>query len=100
MTDHDVSLDRLTADEAVERLTTAAFEVTDQESSDFGRKIVHCFAGGFLGADWDLDAAIAAVREAQDIAWTDDLLKHDLVVLTNDGRVRRFNVQRPKGSVW
>lgn len=84
----------ITADEAIAALTAAAFEVTNEQDENFGRTLVHSMAGGF-GADWDLDSAITAAQEARDIAWMDDLFGHDLAVLTQDGRVRKFGVKRP-----
>jgi hypothetical protein len=92
------SLDELirpTKDEAINAVKAAAFKVTDPDSDDCGREIVHCFAGAF-GADWDVDDAILVIASARDIAWTDHWAGHDLVVLTDDGRLRWFNVQRPE----
>lgn len=87
----------LTPEQAIEYVTAAAFEVTDPESSDFGRKIVHCFAE-FMGADWDLDGVIEAIKAARDIAWLDHWADHDLAVLTDEGRLRRFGVKRPEAA--
>lgn len=90
--------DVLTVDEAVKHLTEAAFEVTDEESRDFGRTIVHCFSRG-MGADWDLHSAIAEVENAREIRWVDHLLGHNLLVVSKDGRNRCFDVKRPAGEV-
>jgi hypothetical protein len=84
----------ITADEAIAALTVAATEVTDETSSDYGRTLIHSMAGPF-GADWDLASAITAAQHARDIAWMDDSYGHELAVLTQDGRVRKFNAQRP-----
>lgn len=92
-----MSADALTVDEAVKHLTEAAFEVTDEESSDFGRKIVHCYSAGF-GADWDLDNVVAEVENAREIRWVDHLLGHNLLVVSKDGRNRCFDVKRPAGE--
>src|SRR6478752_8115914 len=89
------TLTHLTAEAAIEHVTAAAFEVTNPEMSDYGRKIVHCFAG-FMGADWDLGAVIDTLKTARDIAWLDHWAEHDLAVLTEDGRVRCFQVKRPE----
>jgi hypothetical protein len=91
------TLTHLTAEEAIEHVTAAAFEVTDPEMSDYGRRIVHCFAG-FMGADWDLDKVIDTLKTARDIAWLDHWAEHDLAVLTEDGRVRCFQVKRPEAA--
>lgn len=87
---------RPTVDEAIAAATAAAFEVTDPESQDFGRKILHCLSG--FGADWDLDAVIEAIRTASDIAWLDHFLDHDLAVLNDEGRLRCFAVKRPEAA--
>ena len=84
----------ITVDEAIEALTAAAFKVTNEQDENFGRTLIHSMAGGF-GADWDLDSAITAAQHARDIACMDDLFGHELAVLTQDGRVRKFNAQRP-----
>ncbi|MFG1963165.1 hypothetical protein [Nonomuraea sp. NPDC049028] len=88
---------RLTAEEAIERVTTAAFKISDPESSDFGREIVHSFAG-FIGADWDLHAVVEAIKSARDIAWMDHFAEHNLAVLLENGRVRFLAVKRPEAA--
>jgi hypothetical protein len=87
---------RLTPEEAAQYLTESAFEVTDPESEDFGRKIVHSYADG-LGADWDLQDVLGLLDEARDIAWLPGpfTLGHDLAVLTAEGRKLRFDVKAP-----
>lgn len=60
---------------------------------DDGRRVVHRM-GSFTGADYDLDAAIADVRAAQDVQWVQDIFDHDLAVLIDD-RIWRFNATRP-----
>lgn len=87
---------RLTVEEATGFLTGAAFEVTDPESDEFGRRIVHCLAGG-MGADWDLEGALAILDDARDIAWLPGPFTagHDLAVLDAEGRIRRFQVEAP-----
>jgi hypothetical protein len=86
--------DRLTPEQARQALTTAAWTVDDPESADHGRTLVHCLLGG-IGADWDLDAALALVDGARDIRWVPHLLAHDLAVIAEDGRLHRFDVKRP-----
>lgn len=97
MTAETVELVRPTVDEAIAAVTAAAFEVTDPESQDFGRKIIHCFAG-FMGADWNLDGVIEAIKTARDVAWMDHRADHHLAVLTSEGRVRFFDVRRPEAA--
>lgn len=88
---------KASVEEAVSALTDQAFRVTDQESPDFGRTLIHTHRGPF-GADWDLDAAIVTVREAVTLAWTDNLFGHDLVAIGPDGRTVYFDVRRPGGD--
>lgn len=80
----------LTADEAEAALRDAA-----RYREDDGRTLVHCFLG-FIGADWDLDDVLAELPDARDIAWLDDIFGHDLAVLTNTGRLLRFEVKSPE----
>lgn len=89
--------DPLSVEDATKYLVDAAFHVTDPDSSDFGRMIVHSFAGGF-GADRDLDGVLAEVEKAREIRWVDHLLGHDLAVVTDEGRMLCFDVKRPTGS--
>lgn len=58
------------------------------------RRVIHSMRGG-LGADWDLDGAIAAVESAREVAWVDHLLGHNLAVREADGRIVHFEVKRP-----
>ena len=84
MTAADVS-----KDEAVAAVTAAAWEAYN------GRKIVHTYAGPF-GADWNLADAVAEITAADQVAWVDDMLGHNLTTVSPDGRVIRFDVQRPR----
>jgi hypothetical protein len=86
-----VHIDKATAAEALRK---AAFRVTDLDSQDYGRQLVHCLIGT-MGADWDLDAALADLAKASEVAWVDGLAGHDLAVLVG-GRLRNFNVRRPE----
>lgn len=58
-----------------------------------GKWRIHSIAAG-IGADWDLDEAERAVERSTEVGWSDHLLRHDLIVLT-DGRIYRFDVRRP-----
>lgn len=62
------------------------------------RRMVHNFAhaGGMaLGADQDLDEAIARVMEADEVAWVSHSMGHDLAVRVGD-RVYYYDVKRPQ----
>jgi hypothetical protein len=85
----------ITKDEAAEAIRKAAFRVTNLESQDYGRVLIHTFAGPF-GADWDLDEAILTVSKAKRCAWLDSITSHDLGIETEDGKVVLFNCQRPE----
>lgn len=62
------------------------------------RTVVHCRAGG-IGADWDLDAALAVVASAQSAEWSRSLFGHDLLVTGADGDAYRFAVPMPGREV-
>lgn len=76
---------KVTVEEAVAALQRRAF------TTDEGRTVIHTFAGVF-GADWNLDGAVAFVRDAARIEWSRHLLGHDLLVVDRDGRRVRFDV--------
>lgn len=59
-----------------------------------GELIVHSEAGGF-GADWDLDAVLAAIDKAESVQWRHHIFHHELVVTAPSGRVIRFDVKQP-----
>ena len=86
----------ITKEEAAAALRAVAFPVTDPEDSAYGRTLVHCMTGGTLGADWDLDGALALVERADQIAWHWSLLGHELTVKDADGRTYMFNAQHAK----
>lgn len=86
----------LTTEQAADALRGAAFTVTDEDSSDHGRTLIHCFLGSF-GADWDLDSALALLGRAERVAWADHMFRHDLAIVA-DGRTHWFDVQRPERS--
>jgi hypothetical protein len=96
----------ITKDEAIAALRAAAWE-EQPESEDAvcghpgctdhpakGRMRIHSFRS-FIGCDWDLDRAEAAVRAAQAVAWVDDILDHNLAVREQDGGTVRFDAKRP-----
>lgn len=88
---------RITKTEAAAALREHAFRVTDLDSDDYGRQIIHC-VGSFSGADWDLDDAIRVVSKAKAVAWEDHWLGHNLGVMDNDGCVWHFAVPLPEGG--
>lgn len=65
-------------------------------TTDEGRQVVHCQAGS-LGSDWDLEHALEFLASADEVAWVDNMFRHDLAVLS-DGKVRNFDVRRPEPS--
>jgi hypothetical protein len=61
-----------------------------------GRRLIHSILG-FIGADWDAEEVIDAVRRADRVQWQgDDRTQHQLVVEV-DGRVYQFAVKREIG---
>lgn len=60
------------------------------------RVIVHCYLGSF-GADWDLDKAVALVREANEVGWCRPWMGHGLVVLSG-GRTYKFQCVKPDST--
>lgn len=79
-----------TADEAIAALREAAFTTGE------GRTIIHTFSGvlGSVGSDWDLEGAEEFVRDADEVAWVDNLFEHNLGARCGS-RVIFFDVKRP-----
>lgn len=82
---------RLPVDKAVELLRAQAFEVTDPESQDHGRRLVHCRLGGF-GADWDLEDAISLVGRSTWTGYVVSIFDHNLGVEA-EGKLYCFAVK-------
>lgn len=80
--------------EFLEAARSQAFTVDSSESADFGRQLIHC-RGRFTGADWDLDAVLAEIESAADVAWSESFSGHDLAVTTPKGQPWRFQVSKP-----
>lgn len=57
-------------------------------------EIIHSFRS-FIGADWDREAVVETINNAEKIAWIDDVLGHDLAVMEKSGKVVRFEVSNP-----
>lgn len=93
----------LTIDETVALLRAHAFTVPEPEdgddwTSDVGRTLIHSRLGG-IGADWDLDAAIALTQRSTWRGWLDSMLGHNLGIgVSDNGRERlyAFDVPAPK----
>ena len=78
--------------------TAQAFTVTDPEMSDYGRTLVHSFAGSF-GADWDLSAVLAEIDLASEFHWErDSWIRHQLAIVEPGGRRVWFDVKAPDGA--
>ena len=58
-----------------------------------GTPRIHTMAGG-IGADWNLDAAIDFVENADEVWWIPNPFDHDLLV-TRRGRTVRFEARNP-----
>jgi hypothetical protein len=87
----------ITKDAAKEAVRAGAFTIAE-DYEDAGRVIVHCLSG-FIGADWDLEAVLTEIDNAEEVAWTQHLLGHDLAVLSapRDGQrmLYHFDVKQP-----
>lgn len=87
---------RIEKAEADRALRAAAFTTTD-ECDDTMRHIVHTFSHAgvmALGADWDLEEAFAFVARADEVAWVEHPLRHDLVARVEE-RVVYFDAVSP-----
>lgn len=77
-----------------EQALTAAAKTRD------GRTTVHSLrhTGPFaIGADWDLDEALACVRASPQLAWGQHPVGHDLAAVDEHGAVY-FDVRRPPAA--
>lgn len=90
----------LSVEETVALLRAHAFTVDDEDSSDHGRTLIHSRLGG-IGADRDLDGAIALAERAQWRGGISSLLGHDLGIEVQDAdkvRLYAFDVPAPRLS--
>jgi hypothetical protein len=78
-------------------MTEAAWTVTDPESDEIGRRVLHTFVGG-MGADWDLIDALGFVMAAKEVAWSRPWAGHELYA-TDGIRHVYFGVEAPKGAL-
>lgn len=60
------------------------------------RAIIHCRLGG-MGADHDLESALAHVEESDQIQWVNSPFGHDLAVQVGD-HVYCYDVRRPEAT--
>lgn len=99
-----VYLDDPTIPEAVEerrRITLTRIVDRAREAVGEPRLVVHSFLGT-LGADHDLERALALVDEADRVGWMPHLLRHELAVVVGRRRYN-FDVKRPDaegGNDW
>lgn len=79
---------------------SVALRAAAWREEDSGRYLIHSFAhadvggGVALGADHDLDEALARLDDADEIAWVQHPFGHNLAVLVGD-RVLYFQVEGP-----
>lgn len=88
-------------DEVIARVKKAAFDIGKEcehcggsGTVRPGRRVVHS-TRGFIGADWDEDGVIDAVREARQVWWGHDMMEHDLAVQEQGGGWVKFQVPHP-----
>lgn len=87
----------LTIEETVALLREHA-HTYEGDHPDAGRTLIHSRLGG-IGADWDLESAIALAEASTWRGWVSSLLGHNLGIGTErDGRARLycFDVPAPK----
>jgi hypothetical protein len=61
---------------------------------------IHCFAG-MIGADWSKESVVEELKNAQKIAWAQNIFGHELALEAgvgsawHDRSVLRFDVRKP-----
>lgn len=86
--------------EAKRALTAGAFTETHKHCDTCtcdvppDRQIIHSRLGG-IGADHNLNQALDLVEQAERIAWTTSLLRHDLAVCVGT-RIYCYDIPRPE----
>ena len=58
-----------------------------------GPRMIHCYSG--FGMDVSLAHAEQEIRAALKVGWSDHWINHNLIVITADERVHRYDVKRP-----
>lgn len=100
----------MTHADRVERLVAAldVFQETVDPCADghvehgadahLGRRLVHTYVGGLIGADWDYDAAVEYIRASQVVAPAPPIhqaLGHGGSARASDGRWVSFATKKP-----
>lgn len=85
------------SDKPVEKSVAAAALRVGAFITEDASRIIHTRAGG-LGADWDLDTALAFVESADEIVWVRSIFHHDLAVRQGDRWVC-FDVPQPRAEL-
>lgn len=79
--------------------TEAAWEC-GPESIDAGRTLIHTREGG-IGCDWDLEAALDFIDQADEVGFGFSLLGHELYAVAQDRgreRVVHFDATAPRNQ--
>lgn len=83
----------ITKEEAIKAVNKAAYRITDPDSNDYNREIIHCFLGGF-GADWDKEDIIKLISKSEDITWVEgQIFGHELGVRA-EGKNYYFDIKK------
>ncbi len=95
--------DEVSKEDAIAAVTAAAWPEMGEACGHTGcedhrevkRRLIHSRAGMF-GADSTLEGAIAEIQSAQQCLWVADVMGHDLLVVTAEGRRHFYEVRRPE----
>jgi len=61
-----------------------------------GPRYIHCYSS--FGMDMPMESAEDEIRKALKVGWSDHWFNHNLVVVTADERVHRYDVKRPANA--
>jgi len=61
-----------------------------------GERYIHCMSA--FGMDMPLENAEQEIRDALKVGWQDHWCDHDLVVITAQERVHRYDAKRPANA--
>jgi len=87
----------LTKEEAIQIVNEQSCEITDQESSNFGRVLIHHYYGfSFMGCDYDKDKVIEMIQRSEAVGWAVHPMRHNLCVIV-DGERHNFNAHPSEG---
>ena len=93
----------ITKDEAIQAVRDASWAKTvatcghrgcEEHEGDSEERYIHSVLGG-LGADHTLTGAIDLITKATRVGWSDHIMSHDLVVVTPEHKIYRYEVRRP-----